>query len=355
MATESSLSKAEKDSLIIERFIFHIIIKGKEEPEYLNEVELGDSETDFFRERIVDSCNGTQYVFIDDNGAKPELQQWVIKVCDDELDFVEISQSITKHFFIHHKGNVNDGVFIVAIVSIMKNGNKCKMLSLIKMDHTRVLQFETTNTEEGRKAILKEIVNTFVEDKNAVQKVALVDTSSTFLWDVLSKERNRSEGIADYFKLFLGVEVRETNSFWTRKAVGRVKQWAANIFNFPTNENVATYKFRAINYMENHDNFDTNLFVETVVKDTEDNQRKIEMKNSLLNSLAEIGIAEEHKFIPMPDSLVKAKKFKVKTNRNVKIQWEGSPENRGISIPNEKSEDNKYHIVILTDTKPEVE
>src|SRR5690606_6847137 len=99
-------------------------------------------------------------------------------------------------------------------------------IALIKMDQKKVLEYELEETEEGRKAKMREIADSFIESKDAVQKVAIIDISETFAWDILAKERKRTEGIAEYFKNFLNANMRDTSSGLTRKTIGEVKKWS---------------------------------------------------------------------------------------------------------------------------------
>jgi hypothetical protein len=348
MARESSLTKAEKESLTIERFIFHIIVKEEDEPRYLDEVRLGASERGFFRDRIAEASEGTQFVFVPEvDSTPPLLARLSRQILQDGADFIGLSKNIAQEFKRRHKGNTSNGVFLIAVVSIMKNGAPCRLLSLIKVDHTRVLQFET----EGTTAILKELANTFVEDKAAIQKMALVDPSQAFAWDVLGSERRSPDDLAKYFIEFLGVAIRENAYALTQRAVKVVKAWSRGHSSdaLPEGENLTTYKGRAVSYLESHDLFDTQEFINTVVRDGEDESRKREMMESLREDLAEAGIAGQS-FSPRPDSLKSVKRSKAKTSRNVRIIWDGDPETRGITLPTEPDSQGRYHVEIVSDT-----
>jgi len=47
MAKESVLTLQEKESIKIEKFIFHIIIENEDEPQYLDEVVISDEQKEF--------------------------------------------------------------------------------------------------------------------------------------------------------------------------------------------------------------------------------------------------------------------------------------------------------------------
>lgn len=347
MSHESTLTASEKDSLRIERFIFHIVIKGESEPRFLDEVRIEEKERSFFREMIASASEGTQFVFVKEiDGADPVMARLSKSIIEDESNFVTLSKTIATEFLRQHKGNVSNGVFLISVVSIHRNGSSRRLLSLIKVDHTRVLQFET----EGATAILKELANTFVEDKNAIQKMALVDPSSTFAWDVLGSERRTSDNVAEYFKKFLGMEIRENAYVLTQRAIKALREWFGNLSasDIPEGENLSTYKTRAIRYLEAHDLFETDAFVKMVVRDAANPRRRKTMMASFRESLANAGIAGQS-FRPEPGALRPVKRTKAKTSRGVQIIWDGDPSARGIVIPNAPDTQGKYHVTITSD------
>jgi len=339
MPKESVLTAAEKKSITIDSFIFHIIIADEEEPQYLDEVVLSDKQKGFFRERFVDASSGTQYLFVDKDSSS------LAGHCNNVVNnlnggFTPASRKIAFDFLSYHKGNTSDGVFIISQVTILKN---VKLIFLVKMDHPRVL---TYNLDESRKrAIIQEIANSFVEDKKAMQKVAIIDVSTHFAWDVLAYDRHHT----NYFRSFLAVVEREDASLLTRKTVSTVFQWAkTNREDLPEEEEVSNYKSRAIAYMKNHDTFETSEFINMVVKD-EVRERKMRMVSLLEDWLSEQGIAGQE-FRPMPDSISSAENRNVrKTEEGVKIEWLGSASASGVDIPQSPNpNDDLYHITIKT-------
>lgn len=354
MAKESTFTSAERASLKICQFIFHIIIEDEDEPIFLEEVRLTSQQKDFFRERIADVSTGTQYIFLDEQDSN------FFNNCQDLLSnpeerFIPVSRRLALDFHSRHKGNASDGVFIVAIVEIETNGEVAKLISLIKMDHTRVLQYKTEDTEEGKRAIIEEIPRSFVEDKAAMQKVALVDASDVFAWDLLAVDRTKpSGGIAEYFRSFLSATERENDSVLTRKAVSEVRQWAQLQESLPPDEDVSTYKHRAILYMETHDQFETDEFVRMVVCD-QNEDRKAEMSQSLHDHLAEAGVAGQG-FSPKPQSLPKSlRKNKRETLEGIRIEWEGAAIDKGLRIPPEPDDNGVYDIRIRTSKVTELQ
>ena len=308
MAKESVLTPAEKASIIIDHFIFHIIIAGEENPTTLAEVVLTDEQRNFFRERLAQAAEGTQYLFTDDHASTPRRCARILE--DPGEHFLDESIGLAQDFLNQHRRNMSNGVFVVAVIHLERGNERIPLISLIKMDHTHVLEYLTEQTEDGLVAKLHEVLNTFVEDKSALQKVALIDPGEYYAWDVLARERGSSETIRDYFKGFLSVKEREDASHWTRHAISAVTSWAFE--NKPRTSQISfiNYKARAISYMETHGEFRTDGFLDMVVLD-DDPDRRQTLRTSLYDRLAEKGVAGQT-FAPKPGSIKKS--VREKTN-----------------------------------------
>ena len=328
MPKESSLPTKVKESVVIEKFIFHVVIKGEDEPRTMARVDLEPNQRDFFCQRIADSAEGTQFKFRErDMGTALRCQRIVEN--PDEC-FLPESISLATDFQEEHKGNVTDGAFIVALFTIEVAEQRIPMVAMIKMDHSRVLEYKIRQEEAGSVAKISEILNSFVESKTAVQKCAIVDVSETFDWDVLAFEKRKTVGIADYFRVFLKVTEADNASNLTRKAVSSTYTWART-----NSEDLAElpryYKDRAIQYLEMHDHFDTDAFVDAVVKD-DNEDRKARLMGSLREELSVTGVAGQ-RFAPKPDSIPPSdKRNKIVTDKNVQVIWSGDQEAAGITI-----------------------
>ena len=328
MAKESALTNRMKESVNIEKFIFHIIIKGEDEPRFLARVDLEPNQVEFFKQRIADASEGTQYNFRErDVGTSLRCERMVQ---DTEQLFLPESRSLAYDFHELHRGNVNDGALIVSLFSIDVDGGRVPMIAMIKMDHSRVLEYKINQEAAGQVATMNEILNSFIESKSAVQKCAVVDVGDNFDWDVLAYERGKAIGIADYFTAFLKVVESDNASNLTRKAVATVTTWArTNRADLP--ESPRYYRVRAAQYMEVHDHFDTDSFVDMVVRD-EDPERKAHLMGTLHEQLTETGVAGQ-RFSPRPDSVPDSQKTnKISTAEQVKITWQGSEEAANINI-----------------------
>ena len=249
MARESVLSISDKEAIKIEKLIFHIIISEDAQPIFLEELVINAEQQNFFKNRLADAAQGRQYIFTSDDPLIKNLTKKIILASDSE--FLNISKEIANSFHIAHRGkSTNNGVFIISIASIKKR----KLLFLIKLDHKKIYEYVL----QGNKALLKEVKNTFSEDKSAIQKVALIDIDSDVVWDVLVFDRSKPGGITDFFARFLSVLPRETERDLTIKLQSAARKWASeNKKNIDPDQEPSYYKNRARNYLMNTDLFDT--------------------------------------------------------------------------------------------------
>ena len=248
---------------------------------------------------------------------------------------------------------MSNGVFVVAVIRLLRDGERIPLVSLIKMDHARVLEYLTEETAEGLVAKLQEVVNTFVEDKSALQKVALIDPHDHYAWDVLARERGSSEKLTDYFRGFLSVTEREDASYWTRQAISAVNSWAFdNELKLPDCQAPSTYKSRAISYMETHGQFTTDGFLDMVIVNNDLVMEEAEVegivtfRQSLQACLAATGVAGQT-FAPKSGSVKRrGGHTKYVTHEGVTVLWEGDANTVGVSF--EPAEEGRRRIIIET-------
>ncbi len=366
MSKESTLTQSQKDSIQIEKFIFHIITVDNEEPTYLDEVTLTNEQKVFFKNRIAEVAEGTQYKFVDK--AHNILAGLCTNLASSEQNFIDKSKTICNDFKSHHSGNMTDGAFIIATFKMLNtDDSNISLIALIKMDQKKVLEYELEVTEDGRKAKMREIADSFIESKEAVQKVAIIDVSNVFAWDILAKERKKSEGIADYFKNFLNAQMKDTPSSLTKKTVSEVTKWAKLhtdlLKDIPeleerTSDYASYVKSRAIGFINandgvtfNAENFITHIF--NLEQLTDDSKEKVELlHNNMKEHLTTTGVYGQV-FIPRPSAITKTiARTKKRTEEGVVIEWQGNPEDKGIKID---VVNGKKRITILTSLLEDLE
>lgn len=347
---ESVLSQTEKDSFKIEKFIFHIIIQEELNPIYLDEIDLDASQVKFFKDRFVDVSEGVQHVFSDKVNSG-FYQDCMSIVNEPDKKFLEISKKITASFKSHHNKNTNNGVFITSLVNV---DEKRFLIFLLKLDHRKVYEY----TVENKKALLHEITQTFVEDKRAIQKSALIDVSNYYNWDVLATDRTSGgkTALRKYFADFLTVIEKETPSNLTEKAVVVIRQWAIkNKSILDPKQDLSTYKKRGIDYLNSTAKFKTKDFIKAVVQD-DNNSREQKQMESFKSFCDDCGLTGQS-FVPNKNSLNKKIRKNVRqTAEGVRIEWVGDSKEHHIEIPSKPDKnDGLFHIVIKTSKIEEIE
>jgi len=367
---ESVLTAAQVDSMSIDRLIFHVInvdAEGDDRVIELDEIQLDDDQRTFFLDRIKSVAKGIQYDFLERGvGTKQLCEQLVAK----HDSFVEASVDLTTNFANHHRKSMASGVFVVATVTIQyAEKAPLTLVFLAKFDHRSVYQIivQAKLDGTGQHAAMTKVANTLVEDKNAIQKSALVDISDKFAWGVLADERKlRPNGeVTDYFKNFLAVQLREVASVLTRRAVSKVREWARGIpeADMLETELRGNYGYRAVAYMNATAQgfFDLDTFIGAIVHDADDPReaddaelaranagRKRTLEDSLRMWLIDAGL-ENQKFQPKPKSLAKAdRKQQWKTAEGVSLEFQGEPKDFGITVGDRKDGLPGQLIQILT-------
>jgi hypothetical protein len=344
---EAVLNQAQKDSLEIEDFIFHIIEPEEDDANkvlYLDSVELGAKQSKFFLDRLRDTLSGTQYVFKEEAVSLKEKCEHLLR---PRKDFNKISRQITEDFAARHKGAMSAGVFVISVVSFKLSGAETrKLILLIKMDKSETFSYSSKIKDGKRVAEMREVPNSLNESRKAIQKSAVIDVSDEFAWGVLAQDRGEPR-LSDYFRAFLGVTERQHDSVLTRTAAIAVRRWALTLkpAEMAAGEDSSTFAGRAIDYLKGHAQFDSDAFVEMVVRDT-DKTRKKNLTASLSKVLADSGVLGQV-FEPKPESLKKAERTTVyRTDEGVTISFEGDRNAVGVSVRQEAG-----HTVLTVRTK----
>lgn len=337
MPKESVLTAADREQIRIEKLIFHIILKDEHQPHYLNEVTITDEQRAFFRDRLSDAATGRQFIFQDVSETKTRAKELI--ACDNAR-FVELSRQLAADFKKQHVANTNDGVFIVSVASIGAR----KLVFLIKFDHKTIYQYQVQNND---RALLKKIQDTFSEDKSSIQKVALIDVGNTAVWDVLVTDvaaRPDKDYITDYFKRFLGVIPRETDTDLTKLALRLAFNWASeNLNDLPETQDTSDYKSRAKAYLLGNAMFDSDAFINSVILD-EDTERRERHRASLKQKMEHEGLYGQT-FTLVHSALNRNSTKNVRVTREgVRIEWEGSAEDVNYSVQDE----NENGLQVIT-------
>ena len=169
------------------------------------------------------------------------------------------------------------------------------------------------------------------EQKNSVQKRALVDINNKFNWDVLAVERKRSsavmdteDAITDYFKGFMDIKLKETDSALTKRVVVACHQWAKNYDGDLEGKTPADIRHSVINLMDAYEKgqVDYDDLKECICSHTDQNQSQI-MKQNFDVYMDQEGLGGVS-FSPKPNSISgRARKGIWETDTGIQIIWNG--------------------------------
>jgi hypothetical protein len=347
----SVLSQSQRNDLIVENFIYHILKSGEDEPECLDEVVLSsESQRNFFKKIISETGQGTQYNFTNKLASRL-VDSCNLIISNPDSQFVEQSKQIAKLFLNQHSGQTADGVLIIARVTIISGVARQSLIALIKLDYTTVLR-QQRNPSQTTRVRLEEIIEALSEQATSVQKKALIQLGENFSWDVLAVERKKTgavldteDAISDYFKRFLGVRLKKNDSAITKQVVVECHKWAKSYDGDLGGKTPADIRHSVINLL---DAFSDGELSYNDIKDrvcrhpnTEQAEKMLESFNAHMDEVGLGGIS----FSPKSGSIpAKDRKGEWLTDAGIKVSWQG--ERNPNTLSKEKQADGSYIITI---------
>ncbi len=335
------------DQLSIQKMTFHLLKKEAEQPTFLENLKIEETQYDFFENIIrIAASKSAAFSFLEEES---EAVLTMIELLEDEEEnFTQHCKKLSQLFWNSQHGNSSDGILLFANINIGEDSHP--MLFIAKMDYQEVLQVQTQTSEEGQeKTILQSIQNALVENESAIQKSALIDIDAHYDWDVLAQDRQKGSGkLADYFKQFLHVQEKEINAILSTQVVAEVQKWAnknSEEVLLPA-EHIADYKERAVSYLRTAAEFDTHELMNVVLPEDEENpERKQDLQQSLYKHLEKNDLTTRT-FAPEPEGIrTSVMKNQIKTKEGITLTWEGDLESAGIEI---KNQDGQIQIIIST-------
>lgn len=342
------LNRKDKEELEIAHFVFHILLKDDEEPTYLDQVILTTQQKNFFSKWLSESISlGVEFEFRDK--SKEGGIYSICKGIRTEDEFIEASKVISSEFKRFHKGSSSDGLLVIALVKLTDGF----ALFLVKMNYSETLQYELQERNGKMVAILTEVTNPINESKQAIQKSAIINIDAGYDWDVFAQDKQNPHKykIADYFQAFLDVREREVSSVLTREVFHAVTKWAKKNRNeLDPEQNYTNYKGRATDYLNSHDDFDTEEYVRSVISDANE-ERRLKLQKSFIDYLDEHDLSGRAFQIRRNSIPRRETKITWKTHNDVEIIFEGSAESNNIEKTNVNGE---FIITIKTSNIQEI-
>lgn len=183
--------------LNIDRMVFHLVGPSPENFVRLEELQPGKFAS-FFIDRIQSIGGGARYEFSDASSTHTRLA----RIIEDPGVFQDESEKLADDFQRQHGGSTAAGAFLV--FKLLANGKP--FFALLKYDDETVVAYAFQDGKGGRKRVrLDAIERTFVQNKAALQKVALIELTKNG-GELLVLDRQNPQKVARYFEGFLGAK-----------------------------------------------------------------------------------------------------------------------------------------------------
>ncbi|MBM7043708.1 nucleoid-associated protein [Rhizobium lusitanum] len=200
---------SELNELKIERMIFHLV-GPKNGLIKLEEVNPGEFES-FFVDRIRSVNGGLPYAFSDASSTRERLG----RIASNGGLFQEESEKLAEDFQSHHGGTAAEG----AILLFVLRAKAKRSFALLKYDDETVVAYDLKDGSGGRKMVsLEAIQRTFVQNKAALQKAALIKLTDKG-GELTVLDRRNQQKVAQYFEAFLGARQTLSDAELTKKLV----------------------------------------------------------------------------------------------------------------------------------------
>ncbi|SHL75012.1 hypothetical protein SAMN05444272_1385 [Roseibium suaedae] len=178
--------------------ILHVVgeLEEGETVEKQDELPI-DEAPSFFIKRILSSSTSPVHRFADESNTKSIIS----KIISQDDEFVSHAYELSRLFAKAHAGNTADGAFFVILLSCSKP--ETSFVCLIKYDYREAVELIE---KEGR-AGLRSIVQAFVADRNAVQKLCVARVENGIVQSELSASdrSKKAPDLTHYFETFLDV------------------------------------------------------------------------------------------------------------------------------------------------------
>lgn len=211
------LSDEDLEGLRIEQSVFHIVGPGDEHFQLLEAFDASPHAS-FFLGRIRAVNSGNRYRFLDDAPVRAQLG----RIAEDATAFQDESEKLATAFNEAHGGATAIGAFLLFTLSCPSG----RVFALLKFEDEKVLSYGLKEGRSGKPApTFGEIERTFVQNRNALQKAALIrlgsENDAVFVVD-----RQNPQRPAAYFERFLHVRRLRTEGELTQAIVEATRKVA---------------------------------------------------------------------------------------------------------------------------------
>lgn len=323
------ISEEQSRELSIERFIFHVVHHGEEEPILLEETPIGQFHN-FFIGRVREVLKGNRFEFLNESTTERSVRN----VKDDVGRFREISQDLAIDFHRFGDNRIKPGVLIFMVLSAIDE----TLYSLIKYDHEEVLTYRV----DERRAILESVTNSLTKSTKSLHKSALVRLGEDQGGNVLVVDRKVSHDISDFFKGFLGVRRKYNPTQMTSEIQNITIRTAQDHRNELPNSITSQIRRKSYDTIIQLDEFNSDQYFDIVfgphVSD--------ELKETFNQYLEKYDLDGEI-FQFDNEAVVRPRKRKYKTREGVKIEYSEAADDT-VEIDRDIDDQHQARITITT-------
>ncbi len=196
------LTDAEAGSLLVTRMIIHVV--GHPDDPFEPQMEDEVQQEGFFRARIMEEAGEGVHQFADASPVKATLE----RIARGETAFEAGGQELARRFREFHVRQSVKGAFF--LLELRSDVDGSVLYALIKYDYREAVELATA---EGRN-VLRAIVQAFVKERRAIQKICIVRVVGGIAEQVVSASdrMKTAPDLTDYFERYLDVFRSRSNT-----------------------------------------------------------------------------------------------------------------------------------------------
>lgn len=200
-------TEVELDGIEVSKMIIHVVKHADDA--FAPQPQIEVQEEGFFRARIIAEGADGVHSFDPNSPVKSVLE----KMAKGDMTFEAGGQNLSQRFYeFHVKQSVGGAFFVLELTTTIP---ACKFYALIKYDYREAVEL----TEKAGKSVLRAIVQAFVKERKAVQKICLVRVQGGVADTLVSASDRMKDApdLTDYFERYLGVSRSRDNTELSKK------------------------------------------------------------------------------------------------------------------------------------------
>lgn len=325
--------------IVLDRMIFHIVGRHLNEPDILTEVDDIEPHRSFFTERLEATMRGAKYVF----RTGSSFRDLIAEAVSNKDKFVEVSETLARRFQEYYVDDKRLSPGVIMLFSFEHAGKN--LCALVKFDDKSVVSYKTKEDGDKKRPVLENIKNTFVQEKSAMHKSAVVyiqDEGGT----LICVDRSGKRGdLTDKFRQYIDARRELSDAELTKRLYEAVLETGKKCAEHIPPESAGELKKRARDALATGSGYDPenpNEFLLSVFGQLPDDSP---LFSQFKNSLKSRNILDEPIEFDESDLPPASKKIR-ETFHGVRVIYSDEDVGREISFPDHG--DGKKRILIET-------